>query len=350
MRTFTTKLANMTSQSQTTVSVVIPAFNAESWIGETLESVARQSCDVSTLEVLVVDDHSSDRTVDIATAVLKSGLPGGRIVRLPLNTGVSAARNIGWQQAKGDWIQFLDADDLIAPEKLADQSQFAAMQTPDVAVVYSKWRHLKKIGATWRPSGPIIEPELGPAPVVDMLESNFGYLGPMLMKRSALVDVGGFRKGLLFGEDLELCLRLVMSGYRFARANAAEPVYLYRQTPGSSCSSLVNNPVAIKEYFEVLLEAEAYMCATQNGELTLAQRVGLVDRYDRFLRTLYDFDRPLFHHSLAHIRVLQPNYIPISRPRIGLLSRCVGYENAEWTGAIARRTFKFVCQIFATSG
>jgi glycosyltransferase involved in cell wall biosynthesis len=91
----------MTSQSQTTVSVVIPAFNAEPWIGETLESVARQSYDVSTLEVLVVDDHSSDGTVDIATAVLKSGLPGGRIVRLPLNTGVSAARNIGWQQSQG---------------------------------------------------------------------------------------------------------------------------------------------------------------------------------------------------------------------------------------------------------
>ena len=168
MRTSTTKLANMTSQSQTTVSVVIPAFNAEPWIGETLESVARQSYDVSTLEVLVVDDHSSDRTVDIATAVLKSGLPGGRIVRLPLNTGVSAARNIGWQQAKGEWIQFLDADDLISPEKLAEQSQFAALQTPDVAVVYSKWRHLKRIGDTWRPSGPIVEPELGPAPVVDM--------------------------------------------------------------------------------------------------------------------------------------------------------------------------------------
>lgn len=337
-------------KSQTTVSVVIPVFNAEQWIGETLESVAQQRCDVSTLEVIAVDDHSTDRTVDIATAVLKSRLPGGRIVRLPVNAGVSAARNIGWRQAKGDWIQFLDADDLIAPEKLAEQSQFAALQTKDVAVVFSKWRRLEKIGAAWRPSGPIVEPDLSSAPVVDILEQHFGYVGPMLIKRSALEDVGGFRKGLLLGEDQELSLRLAMSEYRFARADAAEPVYFYRQTPGNSSSSLINDPVAIKQYFDVLRKAEAYIRATQGGELMLAQRVVLVGCYDRFLRTIYDFDRPLFHVTLAHIRVLQPNYLPISRARIGMLSRCVGYENAEWAGAKGRRVLKLVRQIFASSG
>jgi cellulose synthase/poly-beta-1,6-N-acetylglucosamine synthase-like glycosyltransferase len=65
-----------------TVSIVIPAFNAEPWIAETLESVARPKYDVSGLEVLIVDDYSTDRTGDIATAILKSRLPGGRIVRL----------------------------------------------------------------------------------------------------------------------------------------------------------------------------------------------------------------------------------------------------------------------------
>jgi glycosyltransferase involved in cell wall biosynthesis len=340
-------------KSQTTVSVVIPAFNAEPWIGETLESVARQTYDVSTLEVIVVDDHSTDRTVDIATAVLKSRLPGGRIVRLPRNAGVSAARNIGWQQAKGDWIQFLDADDLIAPEKVAEQSQFAALQLADVAVVFSKWRRLEKIGATWRPSGPIVEPELGPAHVVDILDHDFSYLGPTLIKRSALVDVGGFRERLLHGEDQELCLRLAMSGHRFVRASAAEPVFFYRQTPGGLSSPgrpahLDNNPVAIEQKFELLQRAEAYMRATQGGELMLAQRVVLVGIYDRLLRVAYDFNRSVFHLTLAHLRVLQPNYLPISRRRVRMLSRCVGHENAEWVAAKGRRALKLVRQMFAT--
>ncbi len=96
------------------VSVVMPCFNAERFLAEALESVMAQT--VPVLEVLVVDDGSTDRSASIAEAFG----PPVRVIRQS-NQGESVARNIGMEEAKGDWIGFLDADDVWAPDKLERQ-------------------------------------------------------------------------------------------------------------------------------------------------------------------------------------------------------------------------------------
>src|SRR5262245_47598496 len=92
------------------VSVVIPAYNAAEWIAETIESVLHQT--YNDLEVIVVNDGSIDRTVEIAKDILRQGRFSYLIVDQE-NSGPSAARNRGWRTAHGAWIQFLDADDLL---------------------------------------------------------------------------------------------------------------------------------------------------------------------------------------------------------------------------------------------
>lgn len=98
----------------TTVSVIIPCYNAGPFLGETLDSVLAQT--YPPLEVLVIDDGSTDESAEIAEAYG----PPVRVIR-QANQGESVARNRGIEQAEGEWIAFLDADDVWKPEKLKKQ-------------------------------------------------------------------------------------------------------------------------------------------------------------------------------------------------------------------------------------
>ena len=96
-----------------TVAIVIPAFNAQTWIGETLQSVLTLDYPVDLLELIVVDDGSNDDTANIVQTTLQRSPMRWRLVPSS-GKGPSAARNTGWKLSQAEWIQFLDADDLLA--------------------------------------------------------------------------------------------------------------------------------------------------------------------------------------------------------------------------------------------
>jgi glycosyltransferase involved in cell wall biosynthesis len=98
------------------VSVIIPTFNRKRFLAEALESVGSQT--FVDFEIIVVDDGSTDGTDETV-----SGMPGVRLLKQP-NRGVSSARNAGIEASNGEWIAFLDSDDLWRPEKLARQMEF----------------------------------------------------------------------------------------------------------------------------------------------------------------------------------------------------------------------------------
>jgi glycosyltransferase involved in cell wall biosynthesis len=121
----------------TKISIVIPVFNARARIGETLESVRSQTYPLDQLETIIVDDGSSDQCVRIARTFLHRHGMRGTVLVTDGNHGTSASLNRGWQAAAGDWIQFLDSDDLLAPNKLEIQIS-QVPQLPDV--VCSSWQ------------------------------------------------------------------------------------------------------------------------------------------------------------------------------------------------------------------
>src|SRR4051812_21429783 len=94
------------------VTVVIPTYNAARWVEETLESVIRQTLPAENLEIVVADDASKDDSVRIARAFLERHSVRHQVVVREKNGGIGPARNSGWRVATGDWINFLDADDL----------------------------------------------------------------------------------------------------------------------------------------------------------------------------------------------------------------------------------------------
>lgn len=118
------------------VSVVIPAWNAEPTLRETLDSVARQT--YRNLEILIVDDGSTDRTAQVA-ADFCADEPRARLIRNQ-NGGVASARNAGIEQASGKWIAPIDADDLWHPAKIEKQvaAALAASEPPGFVYCWSR--------------------------------------------------------------------------------------------------------------------------------------------------------------------------------------------------------------------
>ncbi len=115
--------------AQPLISVLMPAFDRERFIGAAVESVLTQTH--RDFELVIVDDGSSDRTIEVATA---SGDPRIRLLRHERNRGISAARNTALEAAQGRFIAWLDSDDLARPTRLAEQLRFLE-GNPDIAMI-----------------------------------------------------------------------------------------------------------------------------------------------------------------------------------------------------------------------
>jgi glycosyltransferase involved in cell wall biosynthesis len=214
------------------VSVVIPAFNASSTIDETLRSVRSQSHDQ--LEIIVVDDGSTDDTVVVAQ---RHAAQDSRIIIISqCNAGVAAARNAGWQAARADFIAFIDADDLWAPCKIERQLQAMIDGGERTGLVYS-WYACIDVNSLVNAR---CDPTFFHGDVLDYIfERNFiGNGSSALVRREALIAVNGFEiwlraSGAQGCEDLLFYCR-VAEEYQFA----VVPEYQigYRDLPNNMSS------------------------------------------------------------------------------------------------------------------
>ncbi len=117
------------------ISIITPAYNAENYIGETIKSVKNQT--YKDWEMIVVDDCSTDYTSMLVSEYAKDD-PRIRLIKAPQNGGVAKARNLGLEHAIGDYIAFVDSDDLWKPEKL--EKQLAFMQKKGCVLSYTDFQ------------------------------------------------------------------------------------------------------------------------------------------------------------------------------------------------------------------
>jgi glycosyltransferase involved in cell wall biosynthesis len=317
-------------ETRPAVSVVIPLYNARSWIGETLESVRRQTYPFDNIELIVVDDGSRDDSVVVARRFLaERSVPG--VVSSQQNAGVSAARNRGWKLATAQWIQFLDADDLLAPAKIELQMAFAGQQADDVAVIYSPWKLLQSFDGDWRPSGQFVDHDVddGDTVVQILKDGRFGYVGPTLIRRSFLERVGGFDESLNLGEDFDLMLRIAMSGGRFRKLRSDEAMFLQRETPGSLWQRARGNAASIARLARVSRKAEMFLRRQSASGLPAEARGALAARYSHGLDLLLERDLDTFWETNEWIRGLGVDHPPPGTPRLKLVSDIIGYETAQ---------------------
>lgn len=197
------------------ISVVIPAYNAEKTIRNTIESVLNQT--FSDFELIVINDGSTDATLEKVQAIQD---PRVRLLSQS-NSGAQRSRNKGLAEATGEYIAFLDADDLWTVDKL--EAQLSALKAnPDAAVAYSWTDFVDSDGQFLRHAR---QTTLNGDVWSDLIIFNFLESGSNpLVYRHALVDVGGFDESLPVAQDWDLYLRLAAK-YFFVAVPKSQILY-----------------------------------------------------------------------------------------------------------------------------
>ena len=309
------------------VSVVVPAFNAERWIADTLRSIRSQS--YRTLEIIVADDGSTDATAQIAAASGAIVVPSGG------GPGPGGARNTGMAEARGEFIQFLDADDLLAPAKIARQVAVLMESGSDVA-----WEPFNMLipGAT--PNAPFVvgrrvSPELGADLAASLLTTRgFTQIGALLVRRSERTDATWFEAGREVVEDVRYMVALALAGARFVSSESDELGLLYRQHTGPRYSarptaSFARGCALNAEW------AEDYWMA--HGGLTPARRAALCEAYAFAARQLAPEDPVAFQRAASRGLAFGDEFTRQLPARVRWLSRLVGYPRAESIASTWRR-------------
>lgn len=305
------------------VSILIPCFNAEKWIGQAILSSLDQSH--KDKEIIVVDDGSTDKSLEIIRSF------GNRIkFETGPNHGGNAARNRLLELSRGEWLQYLDADDYLLPDKISEQ----VPHTENADVVYSRF-----ILEVWRNDGTFIH-DTGPiTPQGDLwlrlLGPGITQTGAVLWRRQALLDVGGWDPRFRSNQEVEIFFRLLAEKKRFVFCPAVGAVYrrqheritLSNRDPHCSLLNLMQIAEGAKGYF------------LRSGQMTPARQSALSVAIVSIARRLYQFDRKLAYGLLRRSHYPHRKRLPAGHfsPLLLTSYRWVGFRFTERLVALARR-------------
>ena len=214
------------------VSAVIPCYNAQSTIGRAIDSLLHQSIAID--EIVVVNDGSVDNSLQVLQSIAK----GNEKIKIlnQKNKGVSKARNIAINEARGEFILTLDADDYFEPTflekailKFAEDANYGAVMCGYVRIIDNK----KVL--------PYIPTEIS----LKSCLLNNGALSCLLFKKKVLIEAGGYDEKLMMGyEDWDLNIRILKSGYTFGIVK--EVLFNYTDTEGSRTYTAIENDEALR--------------------------------------------------------------------------------------------------------
>ena len=232
--------------SRPQLSIIIPAYNAGKTLQRMLGSIVAQSFD--DYEAIVIDDGSSDNTTDVFRHEV--GADGRfRLICLETNKGVSNARNVGLDQAKGDYIYFCDADDWLVPNALKVIAK--TMATCDVAILAAR---LYRSSLPWHTLIPWEKAEKdminGVGPIASGCE---GFIWCYAFRRQ-VIGLNRFNVTYPILEDAEFISRVCVGGNRVAYIS--EPLYCYEaQSEGSALGTMTLDKQLLHKRMRKLLEA-----------------------------------------------------------------------------------------------
>jgi glycosyltransferase involved in cell wall biosynthesis len=203
------------------ISVVMPVHNGEDFLDQAIDSIRGQT--YRDFEVIVVDDGSTDRTAEI---LRRHAAEDGRLrVVTQQHAGVATALNRGLEVASGPYIARMDADDIAAPNRLGRQLELLS-QHSSAAALGSSYTVIDRAGHVLR----TVHMPTTSASIREALQRTNCMAHPtVLMRRDAVMAVGGYRHACLLCEDYDLWLRL---DEQHDLLNVDEPLLMYREHPG----------------------------------------------------------------------------------------------------------------------
>jgi glycosyltransferase involved in cell wall biosynthesis len=238
------------------VSIVIPCYNCESFIKEAIDSALAQT--YQNVEVIVINDGSTDNS-----SIVIESFEGRIRVESTINQGVQLARNRGLELARGEYIKFLDSDDVLLPDCIERQvSQASEFPRESRTVVYGDpvWTdsHLQPIrGYASRPQAPDSDP-------IAAIMTCSPLTSCPLHRRDLVSAVGGFDPFLITRHENNLHLRLVLAGVTLAYRSCL--VYKYRQYPDDNRLSQASYTKMGAMYYHEVLRREQQLIEAKTGQ------------------------------------------------------------------------------------
>lgn len=301
------------------VSILIPFYNAQGVIGKTIESALNQTWPDT--EVVLVDDGATDDSYKIASSYTSEKI---RIFRQE-NKGACAARNYAFSQSTGDYIQYLDADDMLEADKIEKQLKALWKDPTKGAIASGKWagyygendirsRALKIYRDYERP--------------VDMLADMWCLdemmsPGVWLVPRSVIQKAGLWNESLHVNQDGEFFCRVLLNCKKIIFADC---ITYYRKGNQSSVSNSRFKPEKVKSLLDSFLLYEEHVEAFKNEECI---RRGLADNYYYFIYTYYHLFPDLIKVAMDRVSALglKPGHDHTGASNFKKISGVIGYYN-----------------------
>jgi glycosyltransferase involved in cell wall biosynthesis len=311
------------------VSILIPCYNAERWIAQAIQSALGQTYPHK--EVIVIDDGSSDRSLDIIQSF------GDAIVwATQTNQGGNVTRNHLLELSDGEWLQYLDADDYLLLDKIEKQVHLLD-RYPEVDILYgpSIFEHWDT-GQSYQELLPIPEPH---DPYILLARWFLPQTGSPLWRKQAILDVGGWKPDQPCCQEHELYYRLLTSGKKFIYADAAGSVY--RQWSNDTvCKKDMSQTWQMRLQIEDALEA--YL--SQSCQLTPHRQWAINQARFEIARMVWLVNKDWAYQIIRQIHNQDATFSPADQAAPGiysLLYRCVGFRLSEYMALAKRRTSRF---------
>lgn len=301
------------------VSVIIPCKDADRWLAAAIEACLRQTW--GNLEIIVVDNGSADGSLTLARHYRGPRVSVFECAR----PGASAARNTGLAQARGDFIQFLDADDLLHPGKIRSQLERLAT-APPLSVASGAWARFRDDPYEVQFAAEPVWRDLAPTAFLTLswcgggMMPNFAWLAP----RAVVARAGDWDERLSLGDDGEFFSRVVLASSGIAFCGEARGYY--RSGPAATVSRRRDRAALRSAFLSAALSCDRLL----RQEPSAAAANACAAQYQRFA-----FDAYLEAPDLAAVAERRAARLGGSDLKIGggpafqALSRCLGWRAAK---------------------
>lgn len=302
------------------VSILIPAYNAEKWIGDCIMSGLAQTWPWK--EIIVVNDGSKDSTLEIALSYASKNI---KVVNQE-NSGASAARNKALSMANGDYIQWLDADDLLAPDKIATQMSNAVPGEVSKILLSCSWGsfYYKKEKAKFIPDA--LWEDLDPKEwLYRKINGNLWMASMSWLVSRRLTEMSGpWNESLSLDDDGEYFLRVINNAERIRFICNAR---CYRRiSNGMSSPISLNNFKLDSQAFALF----SYINTLTNMENSHRTRSACVELLNRWAAFFYPERPDIIHRMQREAENLGMQLVhPVLRPRYRLVQKIFGWRIAK---------------------
>lgn len=309
------------------VSVIIPVYNAANTIVDTLNSVFMQDIEKEHIEIIIVNDGSTDSFLDVIEPY-KDKI----ILFNTSNNGVSEARNLGFEKSTGQYIQYLDSDDILCQGKL--KKQIEQLQESKADVAYGDWEKIKVVNGSLKVVEKIQREILG-----DIQIEIFKYFwcppAAIVYSREVCLKIGSWNTTLPIIQDARYFLDAAIVGAKFIYTPGIMAQYRVNDQNSLSTKSKLS---FVKDCFENT--KQVYKIWEQDLSVNKYKADVLIDSLRYCLTEFSYYHLPYTNEIIELILKIRPNYIPDKSKVLKYTSMLLGFKKAEKLATLKRKLFK----------